>query len=62
MDPLFLVILIALVLTITVMIMGLMAMGGGGPIDKHFGTKLMWARVGLQGFAILLLFAALFLQ
>lgn len=62
MDPLFLVILVALVLTIIVMVMGLMAMGGGGAIDKAFGTRLMWARVGLQGFAILLLLVALYLR
>ena len=62
MDPLFLVILLALVLTVLVMVLGLMAMGGGGPIDRAFGTRLMWTRVGLQGFAILLLFLALFLR
>ena len=62
MDPLFLVILLALFLTIVVMILGLMAMGGGGSIDRQFGPSLMWARVGLQGFAILLLLLALFLR
>jgi hypothetical protein len=42
--------------------MGLFAMGSGGATDKVVSTPLMWARVGLQGFTLLLLLAAMLLQ
>ncbi len=62
MDMLAVVIILALVATIITMLMGLIAMGGGESLDKELSTPLMWTRVGLQGFAILLLFIAIWLR
>ena len=62
MDLLFVFVLLALVATVIAMLLGLATLGGGGAAEKEFSTPLMWARVGLQGFAILLLFVALLLR
>jgi hypothetical protein len=62
MDLLLIVILLALLATAFALLMGLFAMGGGGTTDKAVSTPLMWARVGLQGFTLLLLLAAMLLQ
>ena len=62
MDLLLIVIILALLATIGTMLMGLWSMGSSGVMDKTFSTPLMWARVGLQGFAIVLLFIAIWLR
>jgi len=41
---------------------GLFAMGQGGDLDKMVSTRMMWARVGLQAFAIALLILAVYLR
>lgn len=55
-------IILALLATVLVMMVGLFTMGQGGNLDKQLSTRLMWARVGLQGFAILLLILAVYLR
>ena len=63
MDPLLVVIVLALIAVIITMMMGLVSMGAGDDrMPPKMGNRLMWARVGLQGFAILLLFAAILLK
>ena len=62
MDLLSVVIVLALLATIAVMMMGLFTMGHGGSLDKMIGNRLMWARVGIQAVAILLLILAVFLR
>ena len=62
MDLLSVVIVLALLATIAVMMMGLFTMGQGGSLDKMIGNRLMWARVGIQTVAILLLILAVFLR
>jgi hypothetical protein len=62
MDPLFAVILLALAATAMTVIMGLFAMGSGGSTDQVVSTPLMWARIGLQSFTLLLLLLAVFLE
>ena len=56
------VIVLALAATGLALLLGLMAMGGGGATNQVISTPLMWARVGLQGFTLLLLVAAVLLQ
>jgi hypothetical protein len=62
MDLLSIVIVLALIATLVTMFMGLIAMGNGESLDKELSEPLMWTRVGLQGFAILLLFVAIWLR
>jgi len=62
MDLLSVVIILALIATISVMVLGLFALGKGGEMDERHGTHLMWARVGIQAFAILLLIIAVYLR
>jgi hypothetical protein len=62
MDMLTVVIILALLATVLTMIMGLFAMGSGDSLDKELSEPLMWTRVGLQGFAILLLLIAIWLN
>ena len=63
MDPLLVVIVLALIAVIVTMMMGLVSMGAGeSRMPPHMGNRLMWVRVGLQGAAILLLFAAILLK
>ena len=62
MDALFVLIVLALAATAGALLLGLLAMSGGGAADRDFGTRLMWTRVALQAFAILLLFLALLLR
>jgi hypothetical protein len=61
MSPLFLLILLALAATALSLVMGLFVMSGGGDTDRMVSRPLMWARVGLQGFTLLLLVAAVLL-
>ena len=62
MDPLFAVIVLALGATVVALMLGLLAMGSGGNTNEIVRTPLMWTRVGLQAFTLLLLIAAVFLQ
>ena len=57
-----LVIVLALGATGLTLLLGLMAMGGGGSTNQVVSTPLMWARVGLQTFTLLLLIAAVLMQ
>jgi len=61
MNILTMVIILALLLTIAILITGIGSMAQGGEFDKRHGTQLMFARVGMQGITLLLLFIALFL-
>ena len=62
MDILLIVIVLALIAALGAMVLGLLAMSSNKSIDNEFSTPLMWARVGLQGFTLLLLVAAAFLR
>lgn len=62
MDPLVVIVILALIATAVAMAMGLLAMSSGGVVDREFSTPLMWVRVGLQAFTVLLLFVALLLR
>ena len=62
MDLLSVVIILALLAVVSVMMVGLFAMGQGGDLDEKLSTRLMWARVGIQAFAILLLILAVYLR
>ena len=62
MDLLTIVVVLALIATIITMFLGLISMGGGESLDREFSTPLMWIRVGLQAFAIILLFIAIWLR
>ncbi len=62
MDVLTILIVMALVATIITLFLGLFAMGGSGSLDKEVGEPLMWARVGLQGLAVILLLIAIWLR
>lgn len=62
MDPLLVVIILALVATVVAMGLGLLAMSSGGPADRYFSNKLMWARVAFQTITLLLLVIAVLLR
>ena len=62
MDPLLVIIILALAATSVALLIGLMSMSGGGAADKVLSTPLMWARVGLQAFTLLLLIVAVLLK
>jgi Hypoxia induced protein conserved region len=62
MDALMVIVVLALIATVIALFLGLLAMSGGEAVDRAFSTPLMWARVGLQAFTILLLCLALFLR
>lgn len=62
MDLLTIVVVLALIATIITMFLGLISMGGGESLDREISTPLMWIRVGLQAFAIILLFIAIWLR
>ncbi len=62
MDVLSVVIVLALCAVVIVMMLGLFSMGKGGELDELLSTRLMWARVGIQAFAICLLILAVYLR
>ena len=62
MDPLVIVVVLALVATVITLFMGLLSMSGGEEVDREFSEPLMWARVGLQAFAVAMLVVALLLR
>lgn len=51
----FIAALICMLAVLAVLMTGLFAMSKGGKFNEKYGNKLMRARVGLQGLAILLL-------
>lgn len=56
------VVILALLATVGALGLGLFSMGMGGSADNTFGEKFMWARIALQGFAVLLILAVLYLS
>jgi Hypoxia induced protein conserved region len=62
MDPWAIVVVLALIATAGALFLGLLAMSGGDATDRDFSTPLMWTRVGLQAFTVVLLLVALFLR
>ena len=62
MSLLTVIIVLALLATVGALLFGLMSLGQGGRFDRDFGTGFMWARVGFQAAAVVLLILALMLQ
>ncbi|KAA9133337.1 hypothetical protein F3N42_03005 [Marinihelvus fidelis] len=62
MDVLTFIIIFALLAVVASLLFGLVSMGQGGRFDKKYGTGFMWARVGFQAGAVLLLLVALALR
>jgi hypothetical protein len=58
MNILSVLIVLALLMTIAVLGTGIWSMAHGGEFDKKHSEQLMFARVGIQAFTILLLFIA----
>lgn len=52
-------IILALIATIGALGVGIASMARGGEFDQKHSTQLMFARVGLQGIALVLLLIAL---
>ena len=61
MDPLTVLIVLALAATVAALGTGIVSMVRGGEFDQKHSTELMFARVGMQGAAVILLLLALFL-
>jgi fructose-specific phosphotransferase system IIC component len=61
MDMLSVVIVVALLMTVGILVTGIWSMAHGGEFDQKHSTQLMFARVGMQGFTLLLLLLAFFL-
>ena len=55
-------IVLAILATVAAMILGLMSMSGGGETDREISTPLMWSRIGLQVFTLVLLGVALLVR
>jgi hypothetical protein len=55
------IIILALLATISALGLGLLSMGIGGSLDKDFGERFMWIRIGLQAATVVLIISALFL-
>lgn len=55
------IIVLALLATVCALGLGLLSMGIGGSLNKDFGERFMWIRIGLQGVAVLLIFIALYI-
>jgi hypothetical protein len=56
------IIFLALLATVTTLGIGLLSMALGGTTDKEFGERFMWARIGVQTLAVLLIMLALYLS
>jgi len=54
------IIALALLATMGALGLGLLSMGIGGSLDKDYGERFMWARIGLQAATVALIIAALF--
>ena len=55
------IIILALLATISALGLGLLSMGIGVSLDKDFGERFMWIRIGLQAATVVLIIGALFL-
>jgi len=53
------IIILALLATISALGLGLLSMGIGGSLDKDYGERFMWARIGLQAVTAALILGAL---
>ncbi len=53
---------LSLLATIGALGLGLLSMANGGATDKEFGERLMWARIIIQGAAVLLIGLALYMS
>ena len=60
MSLLTLLIMLALAATVCALGAGIVSMMRGGEYDRRHGTQLMFARVGFQAIAFVLLLAAVF--
>ena len=56
------VVVLALLATITTLGLGLLSMAIGGSTDQEFGERFMWARIIIQGAAVLLIGLALYIS
>ena len=56
------IIFLALLATATTLGLGLFSMALGGATDKDYGERFMWARIGVQTAAVLLIALALYLS
>ncbi len=61
MNPLTILIVLALIATVGALGTGVVSMMRGGEFDEKHSTELMFARVGMQGAAVVLLLIALYL-
>lgn len=61
MNPLTILIILALLATVAALGTGIVSMVRGGEFDEKHSTELMFARVGMQGAAVVLLLIALYL-
>lgn len=59
MEPLTILIVLAMIATVAALAGGVVSMGRGGDYDRAHGTQFMFARVGLQGIALVLMALAL---
>jgi hypothetical protein len=62
MDIMLILIILAILATLGTLLLGLMTMSGGGTLDSEISTPLMWARLGLHTFTLLLLIVAALLR
>jgi len=53
------IIILALLATISALGLGLLSMGIGGSLDKDYGERFMWIRIGLQAATVALIITAL---
>lgn len=61
-DPLLIAIVLALIATCVALMLGVLTMSSGTAANRELSTPLMWARVGFQGFTLLLLAVAIYLR
>jgi hypothetical protein len=56
------IIVLALLATVSTLGLGLLSMAIGGSTDKEFGERIMWARIAIQGAAVLLIALVLYIS
>ena len=61
MSILTIVIILALIATIITLLWGVTSMSKGGKYDKEHSEQLMFTRIGLQAFAVVMLLVAVYL-
>ncbi|NNF15102.1 MAG: twin transmembrane helix small protein [Gammaproteobacteria bacterium] len=61
MGALEIVVIFALIATVGAMVLGLWSMGKGGSFDRQISVHFMYARIALQGLAVLLMLLALYI-